>query len=141
MTRPAKSRNAKYSIGFQRFDTAGTLLYDAPERRFVVGPIGVPEMIVIGVLALLIFGPRKLPELGRSLGKALTEFRRASSDIRATLEEEVREMERQTKGVAQQVEEAVGRTDDAPSAASGEPATLPESPVEENLPHGDTKPA
>lgn len=106
-----------------------------------MGPIGVPEMIVIGVLALLVFGPRKLPELGRSLGKALTEFRRASSDIRATLEEEVREMERQTQGVAQQVEEAVGRTDDAPSAASGEPATHPESPSEENLPHGDTKPA
>jgi TatA/E family protein of Tat protein translocase len=106
-----------------------------------VGPIGFPEMVVIGVLALLVFGPRKLPELGRSLGKALTEFRRASAEVRSTLEEEVREMERQTQGVAQQVEEAVGRTDDAPLAASGEPAAHSESPVEENLPHGDTKPA
>ena len=41
------------------------------------GPIGMPEMIVIAVIALIIFGPRKLPELGKSLGKSLAEFKRA----------------------------------------------------------------
>ena len=54
------------------------------------GPIGMPEMLVILVIALLIFGPRKLPELGKSLGRSLGEFRRASNELRNTLEEEVR---------------------------------------------------
>ena len=55
-----------------------------------MGPLGVPELIVIFVVALLVFGPRKLPELGRSLGKGLSEFKRASNDLRNTLEEEIR---------------------------------------------------
>jgi TatA/E family protein of Tat protein translocase len=55
-----------------------------------MGPLGMPELIVIFVIALLVFGPRKLPELGRSLGKSLGEFKRASNELRNTLEEEVR---------------------------------------------------
>jgi sec-independent protein translocase protein TatA len=54
------------------------------------GPIGMPELIIIFVIALIIFGPRKLPELGRSLGKSLAEFKRASNELRSTLEEEIR---------------------------------------------------
>jgi sec-independent protein translocase protein TatA len=54
------------------------------------GSIGMPELIVIFVIALLVFGPRKLPDLGRSLGKTLAEFRKASNELRSTLEEEVR---------------------------------------------------
>ncbi len=54
------------------------------------GSIGMPELIIIFVIALIIFGPRKLPELGRSLGKSIGEFRRASNDLRNTLEEEIR---------------------------------------------------
>ena len=54
------------------------------------GSIGMPELIIILVLALIIFGPRKLPELGRSLGKSIGEFRRASNELRSTLEEEIR---------------------------------------------------
>jgi Tat protein translocase TatB subunit len=53
------------------------------------GPIGMPEMIVLGVLALLFFGPRKLPEIGRSLGRSLAEFRRASNQLKTTLEQEI----------------------------------------------------
>jgi TatA/E family protein of Tat protein translocase len=54
------------------------------------GSIGMPELIIIFVIALIIFGPRKLPELGRSLGKRLSEFKRASNELRSTLEEESR---------------------------------------------------
>ena len=61
-----------------------------------MGPLGVPELIIIFVIALIVFGPRKLPELGRSLGKGLSEFKRASNELRHTLDEEIREEERKT---------------------------------------------
>ena len=54
------------------------------------GPIGMPELIVIMVIALVIFGPRKLPELGRSLGRSLNEFKRASNELKHTLDDEIR---------------------------------------------------
>jgi sec-independent protein translocase protein TatA len=65
------------------------------------GSIGMPELIIIFVIALIIFGPRKLPELGRSLGKSLAEFKKASNELRNTLEEEIR-IEEQKETVAKQ---------------------------------------
>ena len=62
------------------------------------GSIGMPELMIILVIALIIFGPRKLPELGRSLGRSLKEFKRASNELRNTLDEEIRvEEERSTE--------------------------------------------
>ncbi len=52
--------------------------------------LGFQELIVVFIIALLIFGPRKLPDLGRSLGKGLAEFKRASNELKRTWEEEVR---------------------------------------------------
>jgi sec-independent protein translocase protein TatA len=49
------------------------------------GSIGMPELVIILVIALIIFGPRKLPELGRSLGKSIGEFKKASNELRSTL--------------------------------------------------------
>jgi TatA/E family protein of Tat protein translocase len=54
------------------------------------GSLGMPEMVIILVIALIVFGPRKLPELGRSLGKSIGEFRKASNDLKHTLDEEIR---------------------------------------------------
>ena len=53
------------------------------------GSIGMPELIIIFTVALIVFGPRKLPELGRSLGKSLQEFKRASNELKHTLDEEI----------------------------------------------------
>jgi sec-independent protein translocase protein TatA len=69
------------------------------------GSIGMPELIIIFVIALIIFGPRKLPELGRSLGKSLAEFKKASNELRNTLEEEIR-IEEQKDAVKEQKDAA-----------------------------------
>jgi TatA/E family protein of Tat protein translocase len=72
------------------------------------GPFGLPELLVILALALLVFGPRKLPEMGRALGRALGEFRKGAHDLKRTLEADLREVEDATK-------EASGLKDDLSS--------------------------
>ena len=62
-----------------------------------MGTVGVQEMIVIFLVALVLFGPKKLPELGKTIGKAITEFRRASSDLKATFEREMQNLERENE--------------------------------------------
>jgi sec-independent protein translocase protein TatA len=54
------------------------------------GSLGMPELIVIFVIALIVFGPRKLPELGRSLGRGIAEFKKATTELQSSLEEEIR---------------------------------------------------
>jgi len=78
------------------------------------GPIGMPELIIILVIALIIFGPRKLPELGRSLGKSINEFKKASNELRSTLEDEIR--------VEEQRDRASAVTPATPPAATPPPA-------------------
>ena len=68
------------------------------------GSIGMPELIIIFMIALIIFGPRKLPELGRSLGKSLGEFKRASNELRNTLDEEIRLEEQRASEPAKRAE-------------------------------------
>lgn len=73
-----------------------------------MGTLGWSEILVIFVLALVIFGPRKLPELGRSLGKGISEFKKASSELRRTWEQEVeaeqREIEKEFRSLGSEVE-------------------------------------
>jgi sec-independent protein translocase protein TatA len=91
------------------------------------GSIGMPELLIILTLALIIFGPRKLPELGRSLGKSLGEFKRASNELRNTLDEEIRiEEERSTRP--------------ARPAAPAEPAPVAASVPDESQDETETVP-
>jgi sec-independent protein translocase protein TatA len=78
----------------------------------------MPEMLIILVIALIIFGPRKLPELGRSLGKSLAEFKRASNELKNTLEEEIRLDEQRTTQETAKAKEPSSTP--APSEPSGE---------------------
>jgi sec-independent protein translocase protein TatA len=65
------------------------------------GTLGVQEMIVIFLIALVLFGPKKLPELGRTIGKAITEFRRASNDLKSSFEREMQTLERESQSISQ----------------------------------------
>jgi TatA/E family protein of Tat protein translocase len=84
------------------------------------GSIGMPELIVIFLVALIFFGPRKLPELGRSLGRSLGEFKRATRELRSTLEQEVEVEERQVHR-APTPAPAAAQTDDAAAARPADP--------------------
>jgi sec-independent protein translocase protein TatA len=61
-----------------------------------MGPLGPEEMVAIFILALLLFGPKELPKLGRTIGKAMTEFRRAQSELKSTFNREMQNLERET---------------------------------------------
>lgn len=56
----------------------------------MLGSLGVPELLLIFVVILIVFGPRRIPEIGKTLGKALGEFRKATDDLKSTIEREVR---------------------------------------------------
>jgi len=71
------------------------------------GSLGMPELIVIFVIALVVFGPRKLPELGRSLGRGIAEFKKATNELQHTLEQEIQADEERTKTSATTVDTAV----------------------------------
>ena len=76
------------------------------------GSIGTPELLVIFVIALVVFGPRRLPELGRSLGRTINEFKRASAELQNTLERDIeldakREKEAATQGSGANASSAV----------------------------------
>ena len=106
------------------------------------GPIGVPELLVIFLVALLVFGPRKLPELGKTLGKGLAEFKRASDDLKRTIEDEIEQGKHQVSEIRDEVASARREADElhhtvtstvpgpAPAAAPvSEPATPSPDPI------------
>ena len=82
--------------------------------------LGMPELLIILVLALIIFGPRKLPDLGRSLGKSIGEFRRASNELKTTLEEEIRLEEVKEQRAKMEAEQASAVEAGNPAAADQE---------------------
>jgi sec-independent protein translocase protein TatA len=63
----------------------------------MLGSIGMPELILIFIIALIVFGPKKLPEIGKSLGKGLAEFKRASDDLKQNIQKEVEQLQAEVK--------------------------------------------
>jgi len=100
--------------------------------------LSFPHLVVLFVIALIIFGPQKLPELARMLGKATAEFRKMTNDFRYALEDEVRELDRQTR-IREEEAAAAARAAQAPSPApapvvAAEGAVPRESPAVAALP-------
>jgi len=100
----------------------------------VFGPLGMPEIIMIFIVGLLLFGPRKMPQLGRSIGRALGEFRRASNEFKRTVEdevaaEEIRSVEEDLREIKDAGVDAVKSTLDAAAVAEE-----PEVPTEKSDP-------
>ncbi len=98
------------------------------------GSLGMPELIFILLLALLVFGPKRLPQVGRTLGKGLREFRRATNDLKRTVETEISTAEMQTPRPAREASPA------SPAAAEPAPVTENRSLVAAN-PESDVEPS
>lgn len=99
--------------------------------------LSVPHMIVLFIVVLVVFGPQKLPELARGLGKLMAEFRKASTDFRSAFEEEMREMERQAlQAERKKAAEAVAAS---ASAEPSGPATVA-TPAGTEIPSNEATP-
>ena len=98
----------------------------------------VPHLIIIFAVALMVFGPEKLPELARTLGKVMGEFRRATGDLRSTFEGHMRELEREAElrrvREAQPPTQTIGGGVTAPALPVSTPAALSEGSPEDPLP-------
>jgi sec-independent protein translocase protein TatA len=81
---------------------------------------GMPQILIILAIALIIFGPQKLPELARTLGKALADFKRAANDFKSSIEEEARVQEEHeaSQKVVESVEEVPPKAEE--QAKTGE---------------------
>ncbi len=101
------------------------------------GPLGVPELLMIFAVILIVFGPRRIPEIGRTLGKALSEFRKATDDLKGTIEREVRLEElKKIAPAAMAPFESVSRSEPeeeitAPPAPTAPAAEPPPRPLDE----------
>jgi sec-independent protein translocase protein TatA len=90
------------------------------------GSIGMPELLLIFVVALLVFGPKKLPEIGKSIGKGLLEFKRASEDLKKTIEQEVDQIKNEASPAPSQT--VAQNAPDPPAPVP--PAAVSEAPPE-----------
>jgi TatA/E family protein of Tat protein translocase len=106
------------------------------------GSVGMPELILIFVVALLVFGPKKLPELGKSLGRGLAEFKKASEDLKKTIEDEIEQGKKEAADVKEQVSEVRRSLQPVPPPPPAEPgAPASEATVPRTEPGAPIRPA
>ena len=92
----------------------------------MLGSIGMPELILIFIVALIVFGPKKLPEIGKSLGKGLAEFKRASDDFKQSIQKEVDGLKEEAKvEIPSLSTPAVPAEPSSPAPAPADPAVKP----------------
>jgi len=91
--------------------------------------LSIPHMIVVFVVVLVVFGPKKLPELARGLGKLMAEFRKASTDFKSAFEEEMHDLERQS--LLSERKRAAEAAASSAAAESVQPAAVPSSSTSE----------
>ncbi len=101
--------------------------------------LGFPELILIFVIALLVFGPKKLPELGKSLGKGLREFKKATEDIKSNFDEHLKDVEKSVDDVKTTVSEATKDIDRDLTASSYTPYPPSPSSTTEEKPKEDSR--
>ncbi|HEV7425028.1 MAG TPA: Sec-independent protein translocase protein TatB [Thermoanaerobaculia bacterium] len=91
------------------------------------GSLGIPELILIFIVALIVFGPKRLPEIGKTLGKAMGEFKKATDDFKNTIEREVQveELKQLASTTIIPVHESISRSAPAAPTPSGIPAEPP----------------
>lgn len=117
-----------------------------------MGSIGVTEMIVIFVIALLVFGPKKLPELGKSLGKGIREFRKHTEELKSSWDDQMRDVEAPLKDVSRDIQETAqdvkndfyqsiepkeSNESSAPSASSESGESSESAPANESSPENE----
>jgi TatA/E family protein of Tat protein translocase len=111
---------------------AHPLPFGAPRNHM----FSVPHLIIIFAVALMVFGPEKLPELARTLGKVMGEFRRATGDLRSTFEGHMRELEREAElrrvREAQPPTQTIGGGSPAPALPESTPAASSEGASSED---------
>lgn len=96
--------------------------------------LSVPHMIVVFLVVLVVFGPQKLPELARSLGKLMAEFRKASTDFKSAFEEEMRDLERQARIAELRKKNAEADAAEARAKGLAQPAASSAATGTETLP-------
>jgi sec-independent protein translocase protein TatA len=91
------------------------------------GSLGIPELILIFIVALIVFGPKRLPEIGRTLGKAMSEFKKATDDFKHTIEREVQveELKQLASTTVIPVQESISRSAPVAPTETGVPAEPP----------------
>ena len=102
-----------------------------------MGLLSIPHLIIIFLVTLVVFGPQKLPELARQLGRALAEFRRATAELRGSFDEHMRDLEREARALEQRTRETV-KLPEATVPATPEAPTAAAAPTEDRPDAGKT---
>jgi len=94
------------------------------------GTLGGPELFLILVIALIVFGPKKLPEIGKNMGRMIGEFRRASQDFQRTIEDEVAAVNREVQTTPTEPSKPLLPAETSPAVGAPEAPTVSREPIE-----------